>query len=141
MKLCSHHACLSSRASLSLQRRPHAHEASLLAPSLHPVPGNHRCGLCLRGSACSGNFLSLGSRSRQPLLPSFFHFKSISLRSLPSSRVLSQLTSGEPCVVFPGMEQGLGVAVGNLGGHSVLVWVEGSSGPSQMMLRCRLLQQ
>lgn len=28
------------------------------------------------------------------------------------------------------MEQGLGVAVGNSGGHSVSVWVEGSSGPS-----------
>ena len=109
MKLCGHHGCLSSGAFLSLQRRPHAHEAS----SLHPVPGNHRCGLCPRGSACSGNFLSVGSCSRRPLLPSLFHFKSISLRSLPS-RVLSQLLV-EPCVVSPGDGAGLGGGGGEFG--------------------------
>lgn len=47
------------------------------------------------------------------MLPSFFHFKSISLRSLPS-RVLSQLR-GEPCVVFPGDGAGLGGGGGEFG--------------------------
>ena len=47
------------------------------------------------------------------MLPSLFHFKSISLRSLPL-RVLSQLLV-EPCVVSPGDGAGLGGGGGEFG--------------------------
>ena len=126
MKLCSHHRCLSSRAFLSLQRKPHVRETSVRPPLSTQSLAATRCGLCLCASACSGNFLSGGSCSTQPLLPSLFHLASC-------ISVLSQLL-GEPFVASLGDGAGLG------GGGRDFGWTQhcraGSAAPPALLGWC-----